>query len=197
MDVNSLENSRAFRVRLNKSVLFGVFVLFGVAASANPVFWSLNNVTFGDGTVVTGSFTVDADTSAFTGLSLTTSGGSSVPAESNWFFAPGDTYNQSGTAGFLAVDSQAADLTGAFLLSLFVVDGSTFTNAGGTLNLGFMIAGTCGDSACSTVNPDLANSTSGAGQFVSGEVPEPSTFILGGSVLLLGGLRRKFAGKVR
>ena len=177
-------------MRRNSSVLFGVFVLFGIAASANPVFWSLNNVSFGDGTVVTGSFTVDADTSAFTGLSLTTSGGSSVAAESNWFFAPGDTSNSSGAAGFLAVDSQAADLTGAFLISLFVTDGSTFTNAGGTLNLGFMIAGTCGNSTCGTYNTDLPFSNTGSGQFVSGAVPEPSTFILGGSVLLLGGLRK-------
>lgn len=177
-------------MRRNSSVLFGVFVLFGIAASANPVFWSLNNVTFDDGTVVTGSFTVDADTSAFTGLSMTTAGGSSVAAESNWFFAPAEMLNGSGAAGFVAVDSQAADLTGAFLISLFDIDGSTFTNAGGTLNIGFLRAGTCADAGCTSYNTNLPFSSTGSGQFVSGAVPEPSTFILGGSVLLLGGLRK-------
>ena len=184
-------------MRVSKGLLFGVFVLFGCAASANRVFWSLNNVTFDDGTVVTGSFTVDADTSAFSGLSLTTSGGSTIAAESTWFFAPAEMFNQGGAAGFVAVDSTAADLTGAFALSLFVTDGSTFTNAGGTLNIGFMRAGTCADAGCDDLNVNLPFSTSGSGQFVSGAVPEPSTFILGGSVLLLGGLRRKFIGKVR
>ena len=184
-------------MRVSKGLLFGVFVLFGCAASANPVFWSLNNVTFDDGTVVTGSFTVDADTSAFSGLSLTTSGGSTIAAESTWFFAPGEMFNQSGAAGFVAADSAAADLTGAFAISLFDIDGSTFTNAGGTLNLGFMRAGTCADAGCTGYDLNFPFSSSGSGQFVSGAVPEPSTFILGGSVLLLGGLRRKFIGKAR
>jgi hypothetical protein len=184
-------------VRISKGLLFGVFVLFGCAASANPVFWGLSNVTFDDGTTVTGSFTVDADTSTFSGLSLTTAGGSTIAAESTWFFVPAETFNQGGAAGFVAADSTAADLTGAFAISLFDVDGSIFTNAGGTLNLGFMRAGTCADSGCTSYNTNFPFSSVGSGQFVSGAVPEPSTFILGGSVLLLGVLRRKFIGTVR
>lgn len=182
-------------MRFSKSLLFVGLVLFASVATATPVFWNLNNVLFDDGTSVAGSFTMDADTSTFSALSMTTSGGTSVPAESTWFFAPGLMDNVSGAAGFVAVDSLAADLTGAHLISLFVTDGSLFTNGGGTLNIEFFVAGTCADSNCAGFNINDNFSRSGSGQFVSGAaVPEPTTFILGGSVLLLGGFRRRFTG---
>jgi hypothetical protein len=149
----------------------------------------------GDGTQVTGSFTFDADTTTFSALSMTTTGGTSVPATSSWVFninLPGAEQNSGGITGFQAVDVLSGDETGAHIISLFRTSGPLMTNSGGTINLDFFRAATCQDSTCSNVNSDLPNSLTGQGQFVSdSSVPEPGTWVLSGSVLLLAVISKK------
>jgi len=60
--------------RIGALALVGTFL--SAAAQATPLVWTLDQVSYGDGTLVTGSFTFDAATTTFSGLSLTTSGGS-------------------------------------------------------------------------------------------------------------------------
>ena len=157
-------------------------VFASAPASATPLTWMLDNVLFSDGTAVTGSFVYDADTDAWSSLSLTTSGGSSVGARSDWVFdtlLAGALQNSGTTSGFLAVAPFSPNLTGASLVSLFSLDGQLMTNAGGTISLEFMEAGTCAVADCATLNPNLPFTNSGSGNFVSANnVPEPATLLL-------------------
>ena len=184
--------SRAFKTWL----VYRCFVSFW----GRVVGWSphlqFTNIVFDDGTLVAGSFVFDADTTTFSGLNMTTSGGISVPATSSWVFninnLPGTGQNAGGITGFEAVDALSGDETGAHLLSLFSTLGPLMTDAGGTITLNFFVAGTCLDAACADFNSDDRHSNSGQGEFTSEtSTPEPSTLILGGSALILAGLRRK------
>ena len=129
----------------------GVLLTGGLgSAQAVPLTWDLNNVVFGDGTTVTGSFVFDADTTTFSDLDLTSSGGTAVPAQNTWVYntlCVGCQMN-GGFAGFVAVDSVGPDLTGAAVLSLFGSIGAPMTNAGGVIGLNFGVAGTCALADC-------------------------------------------------
>src|SRR5207248_1169338 len=167
---------------LSSKLLF-VFAFAGVTMSAGPIVWTLNSVLFGDGTTVTGSFTFNADTTTFSALSMTTSGGTSVPATSSWVFntnnLPNAEQNSAGITGFEAVDALSGNETGAHFISLFRTGGPLMTNAGGTITLNFFRAGTCADVPCANVNSGAGNSQSGSGQFTAATTPEPSTWFAG------------------
>jgi hypothetical protein len=180
---------------IGRVLCLSALLTFGSLLSGAPVVWTLNDVVFDDGTTVTGSFTFDADTTTFSGLTMTTLGGTSVPATSSWVFNTNNIFaeqNASGITGFEAVDALSGDETGAHLISLFSTLGPLMTNAGGTINLDFFRAGTCADATCFSYNPDLPNSITGEGQFVSGaSVPEPGTWVLSGSALVLAIISRR------
>src|SRR5262245_47115558 len=87
----SLNHRLGNRMRITKAWCLRVAVLVGGMVSAGPVYatpitWNLSGIVLTDGTNVTGSFVFDADTTTFSGLNMTTSGGTSVPATSSWFF---------------------------------------------------------------------------------------------------------------
>jgi hypothetical protein len=166
------------RVRL--PLLSTLLVISAGAAEAVPLIWNLSSVHLGDGTTVAGSFVFDADTTSFSALNVTTSGGSIVPSTSMWFF---DTANPSAltAGGFGAVDGNpAGNLTGAHFVSLFTFTPSGMTNAGGTVPLDFFRGGTCAISTCGTIDGSKPFTASGSGQFVSAgpAVPEPATSLL-------------------
>ena len=178
--------------------VLGILFAGSGSAQAAPLTWNLVNVSFGDGTTVTGSFVFDADTATFSNLNIATSGGSSVPADNTWFFGTcfSCKLNTFPNSGFLATDQTAADLTGAHVISLFSIDGELMTNAGGVITLEFFRAGTCLTADCTFYNPDLPNSTTGSGQFSTSAntaaVPEPATLLLvGGGIAGLKRWRRK------
>jgi hypothetical protein len=184
-----------FYVRLRLGLFIVALLAFGGVLSAGPLTWQFTNIVFDDGTLVTGSFVFDADTTTFSGLNMTTSGGISVPATNSWVFNinnPIAEQNAGGITGFEAVDALSGDETGAHLISLFSTLGPLMTDAGGTITLNFFVAGTCLDATCANYNSDDRHSVSGQGEFTSEtSTPEPSTLILGGSALILAGLRRK------
>src|SRR5689334_21514527 len=104
-----------FYVRIRTGILIVTLMAFAVALSAGPITWNLASVVFGDGTTVTGSFIFDANTTTFSGLSMTTSGGTSVPATSSWVFntngLPSSEQNAGGVTGFVAVDASSGNET--------------------------------------------------------------------------------------
>src|SRR5262245_37663950 len=65
-----------------------ISVLCVANANAVPLTWTLNNATFTDGGMATGSYMFDADTAAFSNISITTSGGV-LPATSYQFVLSG------------------------------------------------------------------------------------------------------------
>jgi hypothetical protein len=175
-----------FMTRRILVLALGILAISLGSAEAAPLTWNLNNVLFNDGTTVTGSFVFDDDTDSFSALNITTSGGSSVPAQSTWFYdtlCTGCQQNNSGISGFLAVD--AGPFTGAHFVSLFSSSGPLMTNAGGVVTLDFGVIGTCLAADCGTFTIALPNSFLTSGAFVSqpaaAAVPEPATLLLVGS----------------
>lgn len=172
-----------------------VGTLLSVAAQATPLVWTLDQVSYGDGTVLTGSFTFDAATTTFSGLSITTSGGSTVPSTSSWAFntlAGGVLRNGGGVTGFAAVDAFSANLTGAHGLSLYSTLGPLMTDAGGIIDLSFFRLGTCVNSDCSALIAPIV--TTGSGSFTASPaaVPEPLTLgIFGAGLAGVAALRRR------
>jgi hypothetical protein len=163
------------------AVAVGILTIGLGSAQATPVTWDLSNVAFSDGTAVTGSFVFDADTNIFGLLDISTSGGTSVQAQSTWFYGPCATCLRNDVfSGFLATDNLFAQ-TGNQFVSLFGSIGAPMTNAGGVITLDVGIVGTCADPMCDTLDLGLPNSSITSGQFVSRKVPEPATLLLMGS----------------
>jgi hypothetical protein len=166
-------------------VLFAALLVpvLGGAASATPIQWNLSGVTLGDGSIVTGSFVYDAETDAWSGLNITTTGGSILSETNAWEFNTlysGGLRNDGTRSGFIAVHPMAADLTGAEAMVLMSTDSQYMTDAGGTISLELFRAGTCGDNDCSMLARGLPSSSTGTGAFVSA-VPEPASLLLLGS----------------
>ena len=195
--------------------------------SATPLTWTFDDssptstgsagIHFADGSVLAGSFTFDADIGAlgtFSGLSVTTAGGSVVPVGSNWFInqRPDDCCSDSFAVFLVSADpSVFPDLTNvngqpAFSIPLNLISG--MTSAGGISTINFSDGtfgpeeGPCFDAECGFISANNLAATTflldtnahiwATADIGPGDAPEPSTFILGGSVLLaLGSFRRR------
>lgn len=233
-------------------LMAGVIVLPG---SAGTVSWHLggsggstSGFTLTDGTVISGSFTYDADVSTANcspscpalplagtdpaadwngtfGLfgnpttggatgSITVASGSLVPPSLNWFINtnisdpasafPTDCCSDSTDLWLVSANPTTTnDLTGAYGIQLFLTD--PMTDSGNLVPTGDIITsalfGVCSDFACGNVfidtNPShatasLADSAANVntGDAVAG-TPEPSTFLLGVSAILIGSFRKK------
>ncbi len=177
----------------------GIFALWiavtSAPASAVPLLWTLNDVTFNAGGTASGSFRFDADTASYSDIAVTTSG----TGDSDTSF---DLVAGTGLGYLQLLDSSAGpDYSGAVTLSLSFL--AELTNAGGEvgLELNSFSAGLAG-----CANPDCFILTAVAGdQFASGsvisevitQVPEPATLAtLGLGLGLLAFTRRKKAGRL-
>ncbi|TQV76353.1 PEP-CTERM sorting domain-containing protein [Denitrobaculum tricleocarpae] len=119
-------------------------VLAPAPASAVPLLWTLNDVTFNNGGTASGSFRFDADTASYSDVAVTTSG---AGIDASFDLAAG------GNAEFLSLLNAAdgPDFAGAPTLRLAFLD--LLTNLGGEVGLELnsfssAIAG-CGNADCS------------------------------------------------
>ncbi len=159
-------------------------------ASAVPLLWTLNNVTFNAGGTATGSFRFDADTSTYSDVAVTTAGGGTLDA--SFDLAAG------GNAGFLSMLNAAdgPDLTGAPTLRLAFLD--LLTNLGGEVGLELnsfsSVAAGCGNADCSLLIGGVGFQLA-SGSVISeavAQVPEPGTLaMLALGLTLFGFARRK------
>jgi len=187
-------------MRVDKAVCFAAIAFCGTL-SAGPVIWNLNSVQLADGTAVMGSFTINVDADILSNLTITTSGGSSVPSNSSWTLYPGPPFGgwvSSPAVTLIAlVDSSSNDLTGVEWMDLDATAPQVFTDTGGVVQIGLAQAGVCTDSICDS---GPATVKSGSGQFVgaASPAPEPGSLLLAGSALtLLARLLRKQRRKKR
>lgn len=166
------------------------------ATLASPVQWTLTDVLFEDGGTATGSFVYDADTNAFSSISIATSGGT---------LSPPATYSSLliGSAGDAAlVPATGPNLTGSALLQLIFQ--FPLTNAGGIVFLidpffptASSFEATCLNAGCTSVDFGRLMVDGGViGTPITATVPLPA----GGALLvsaigLLGGLRRLRQGR--
>lgn len=162
----------------------GLFFLFAASViNAAPLVWTLNDVTFEDGGLATGSFTYDADTGSYSSISIQTT--ACTGAMCNF---PGKSYgifNANTQAGedLIVYESNPADVI-FFLHGLNLDWQGELSNSGG--NIALLTAGTSHEIWVQAL--ELREVTGGT----LSAVPVPAALWLFGSALAgLGWLRRK------
>lgn len=157
--------------------------LFMSSAGAVPVVWQLNDVTIADGSIATGTFTFDADTSTYSNISITSTG------TNGW----GSFYDQIAPGAVSLADQVGFNDGGTFFFGLIFDTG--LTNSGGNVGI-YVSPGAYGASLeatcvfeCQFPDPETFRSITGG--YVSA-VPLPAAVWLFGSALAgLGWMRKK------
>ncbi|MEO0485417.1 MAG: hypothetical protein AAF092_05855 [Pseudomonadota bacterium] len=170
---------------LPKIYVLTFLMVFGSTASAAPLTWYFDNVTFQDGGSVTGSFDFDADTLTYSNISVTTTAGGSPFAGTSYqdLFTLGS--NTDTRFDFLNQPT-STDNTGAFRLTMNW--GLALTNAGGVraisnLNTNNNIEAFCDVDTCGGPDPRRLVATGSITTDTPAPVPLPAT-----GLLLLAGL---------
>jgi hypothetical protein len=155
---------QAASVLLN-GALIAVF-LSAPSASAGPILWTLENVTFNDGGTASGSFDYNADTNTYSSIDIITNAGSAFSGAAYLALDPGKP--SSSTSLAVVPNAGSANIVTP-VFDLFL--SSALTDAGGTIALNDVLdEGTCNSTGC-TGATGLRSVTAGS---VS-SVPEPSS----------------------
>lgn len=160
--------------------------LLASAGHAAPLFWTLEDALLDDGGTATGRFTYDADTNTFSGISITTTAGTTLPGGIFSVFLEGDSET-------LAI-VPAGPLAGAPILQL--IFDAPLTSAGGFVGLAniFLPAASSFEATC--VDGDCLSADFGRsfvdGVLVASPVPVPAAaWLLGGALGVLPLVRRR------
>jgi len=133
---------------------FALIALCAINAQAKPITWSLQGVTFADGSTASGSFVYDVDNGVngtYSSISITTTAGTTVPANAFAFSDPGAV---SYSIRILPVTLGSGDLTGTPILILHFT--APLSDLGGTVSLVTSGAfaslwGRCANSICNDI----------------------------------------------
>jgi hypothetical protein len=126
--------------------------------------WTLTGVT-SLGTTINGSFVFDADTSTYSSINITTSGGSVIPSKT-WVALAGCCIHQSNRVAL--VDTSATNQTGANFVGLLF--SANLTDAGGSVALLKTGQGTCLVPTCISAQPYSNDPSLGVNTSVTGSV---------------------------
>jgi hypothetical protein len=165
--------------------LIATVAMFALPVHADPIVWTLQDVTFDDGATATGNFTYDAATNKYSDWNILMSGGSSkfpgIYSSSIYrSSAHGDATDVAFSGGAIVVGS-----------TLELQFSSPLSDMGGTIAVG-------GDEQFySFVPPQFYQRfiTSGSVTTAPAAVPEPSTLVLLASGVLIGGLIKRFRSR--
>lgn len=113
-------------------------------STSTPKRWYLNGVILSDGARAFGSFVFDANTATYSGIAITTTGGSAMPGTSYF------TQNPSAGSSSLASAVSAATVVSGTTTVFSANFASALTNAGGTINIASVAEGICTAANCGT-----------------------------------------------
>ncbi len=167
-------------------------------AFATPVTWTLNNVSFNNGSTATGSFDFDRDTNTFSNIAISISAGTDygpelynaiAPSSGNYFGAIFTTlplsFNDTPDCNNFNMAS-----CGTHALGLSVWSGQ-MTNAGGVLALTQQTLQHCDSATCNSGSWSFISDASGTGGTISALIPLPAAAWLFGPAMGLLGLARR------
>jgi hypothetical protein len=142
--------------------------LMACAASATPLHWQLNGVTFSDGGRAFGGFDYDASMGVYSNINITTTPGSVLPGS---YYSSTAPYVDSATSIFFSgVSTVPVFATSTFALTLGF--SSALTAAGGTVSIvGLAQESICANVACNSVTPQRPI-TAGTASAISTSTPK-------------------------
>jgi len=148
LDVN---RKRALRRVITKFLHFAVVLSCILpAASATPLHWQLNGVTFNDGGKAFGGFDYDSGTSTYSNVNITTTAGSVLPG--GYYAAVAPYANPTASTNFYGVST--VPVFPGTTLTLSLSFSLPLTSGGGTLSFaGAAVESTCSNATCSTFTP--------------------------------------------
>jgi len=171
-------------------------MLVAAQASASPVTWYLQDVTYRQGGTTTGSFVYDSNLNTYSSIDITTTASGSYAGST--YHALDPAFGPTSTAAFFVPNSSLPDFTGTPVLLLLF--NQALTSAGGTIGINIDISTDtlCYNATCSDVSlAHLGSRFFLTGSITTAPVPEPSAI----GLLLFGGLgllwfsRRPTAGR--
>jgi len=134
-----------------RTALRGVLIMIAacltlLSASAAPVTWTLQGVTFNDGGTASGSFSYDAVAGTYSSINITTTAGTAFSGATYLAVDPG---NSSTSTVLRVVPNAGSANAGTAVLALFF--SSALTSAGGTVALSTGLdEGTCNTTGCTS-----------------------------------------------
>jgi len=120
------------------------------AASATPLHWQLNDVTFNDGGKAFGGFDYDSSSATYSNINITTTPGTLLNGA--YYNAAAPYPNPVASTAFYGVSS--IPVVSGTTLTLNLSFASALTSAGGTFSfVGAVVEGTCASATCASFTP--------------------------------------------
>lgn len=158
-----VDQKRATHRGIAKFLRFGLLSCVLSAASATPLHWQLNGVTFNDGGKAFGGFDFDSSTATYSNINITTTAGTLMQGS---YYSTAATYANATSAGYFNGVSTVPVVSGT-TTTLALSFSTPLLSAGGTVSFaGSAVESVCASATCGSFTPQRTI-TSGAVSAVS------------------------------